>query len=180
MNQPAVENFAKESDFDIDVSKYETETLVLIYYEAAEQLTQTFVSYRANKNMSIIALGIYFSIISLGIANLIDMNYSKSDNLFLMLTLSMIISSCLLYKNILPTKMIIPGCQPKKLIHPFYEKFKGEEQQKQFYRKRLVDINSGIEKNRLEVSKGSQRLRHSITFAVTMVPTITIANLLLF
>ncbi|PCE64143.1 hypothetical protein [Sediminicola luteus] len=170
----------KQRNINLDTDKYELETLELIYSEANERLSQTFISFRANRNTSFIAIGIYFSILSFSANELVDMEYAKSDILYLLLALSMIISFAVLYKNILPAGMTVPGCEPKKLIHRHYEQFSEKNQLKQYYKIRLIDLNEGILKNTNEVHKGSKRLRLSISLAVVLVTLALFIYLLLF
>ncbi|MBG48944.1 MAG: hypothetical protein CML05_11715 [Pseudozobellia sp.] len=162
---------SQEPKLEIDLSKYSKHALEFIYKEAVEQLSQSFTSFRAIADRSYVAIGIYFSIISYCATQLIDEAYAKSDLFYYLLTISMFISSGLIFKNLLPSKMTMPGCKPRKLIHPYYEK-KDVEQIELYYKQRIVDLNQGIENNASVVTTFSRRSIQSITTAIISVAVV--------
>lgn len=155
---------------EIDIDKYDKESLEFIYSEAVNHLSKTFESFRSITNKSYLAIGVYFSVISYCITEILDMVYKKNDFLFYEIILSMLISSFFIFKNLLPVLMTMPGCKPERLIDEYYEKGKIRDNQlKNYYKQRLIDLNFGIEYNVKEIMKRSKRLRTSVFLALALI-----------
>lgn len=148
-------------DFDID--KYSKESLAFIYSEAIENLEQTFISFREINNKSYFAIGIYFSVLAFCISKIIETTNSMNETFLFAIFFSMLYAIVLVMGNLLPCKMIMPGCKPSKLIHKYYEKSRTDEIQiMSYYKQRIIDLNFGIGENLMEVKLRSARLRKSI------------------
>lgn len=148
---------------DFDIKNYSKESLRLIYSEASEILDQTFISFREITNKSYFAIGIYFSVVAYCISQIIEASDTKNEIFLFSIFFSMLYAIVLVIGNLLPSKMIIPGCKPKKLIHKFYENsIIRENQICAYYKQRIIDLNSGIDENVKEVKRRSSRLVKSI------------------
>ncbi|MEZ4810404.1 MAG: hypothetical protein R2819_08595 [Allomuricauda sp.] len=154
---------------EIDITKYNKDSLKFIYDEGVEMLEQTFKSYREVIAKSYTALGIYVTLGTYCTSQILSGSNEPYRILFYMLVGSMLLCFLVLFKNLMPGSMEMLGVKPDRLIHSYYEKLQNNDDQiKTYYKVRIRDLNAAIEKNKIEIDARTKRFWHSVTTAIAL------------
>ncbi len=97
------------------------------------------------------------------------------------IAMTAILGSCmsfiLLFRNLQRTPITMPGSWPKKLINDYYEKFKGQDQKRQFAIVKIIYNQEALTTIDLEIIKRNKNLNNAIIIYLITSFTYTILSI---
>lgn len=140
---------------ELDYTKYEKESLQLIYNEGQKQLDEITRSFREVNSKSYVLIGILFSFLGLLVSEIITKHHVIS--LHGLLFFFLVFPTILISLNLFPVGFIFPGARPSLMKHNYYEESKDFQYEK-YLAQRIIDCEDAILHNSKILNKRAKRL----------------------
>jgi len=152
---------------EIDVNKYTLESLKFVYGEATKHFDAITEGIRQVTAKSYLAIGVYFTLMSYCFAQLVTSDTKIQTVLSISIFILMIVPSLFLLQNVMPIKLVIPGTEPFKLIHEYFE-YDIKVQHKEYLASKINSINGDIIFNKNALKRRAKNLKYSLmtSFAI--------------
>ena len=157
-------NFVQNSSMELNETRYNTETLQLIYSDAEKHQQALTQSFREVTNKSYILMSLLISTMSGLLAVLIN---NPNNTLTLVLFLLLLIPLGFLVPNTLPTAFGFPGAEPRNVIHEYFEREKKDQLHK-LLAQRIIDTQRMIDVCWEVVAKRNRLFCYAINSAVAV------------
>jgi hypothetical protein len=142
---------------EIEVAKKTKYTLELIFTETDKMAVEILKSISENTNKSFIVFALISSLFSYSFIKLTGSQYD-----YALLLIGSLISCLFLRKNLFPRKMSFNGALPENMIHSYFDKFKGEELEKEYLATQIQSYNQAMSDNRNEMLKMVSRFKKAV------------------
>lgn len=163
---------------DINWDNYDNKAIEFILKESDSLVQETFKSLRELTNRCYYAIGLYGTFLSYCFAKISSDSFLVSPYYYLMFA-GLFVSIFLIFKNLLPGKMIYPGTQPVKLLIPEIENAGKESQLFELQIQTIVASNNAFDNNRDLIDRRQRYLVKSVKcFLLSLI--ISICCLFLF
>lgn len=140
----------------IEIDKQTKDSLIFIFEEANKHANQVFNSIRESVNKTYLLLAICVSSLTFSFFNLFEEEYSYS-----IIFVGSVLGICFSYKNLFPSKRMYLGSLPETMLKPYFNRFRGEDLEKEILAAQIESYNESIKTNLGVLTKVVDRYKRS-------------------